>query len=181
MIINILKLLQICQSGNRSMLVTLQFFADTARQLKENGKVNDFTYLADKSTELLNGNLMLKKLLLLEIYHKCGTTEYASMMNYLELETLINNSDSEMELRKYILPRIGRGYLETADYTKAMKYTLWAENIPDELKNKSFRTEYCETSGNAYSILAMNDKTNHFSRYLQALTLQKYKFHQYHY
>ena len=52
---------QIFQPRNRDSLMIMEFVAGTAAILRKKGRLQQFVFLADRSIELLQGNLMLKK------------------------------------------------------------------------------------------------------------------------
>ena len=133
----------------------LRFVGHTARNLRKTGRLQQFVFLADISIELLQGNLILKTNVLLQITyyydfdierHECTDV----LKYYLVAEKMLDDSVLEKTLRMVILLRIGRAYFHTSQYRKTLEYTLKAEKIAIEVKHKQGEASCWRTLGNAY-------------------------------
>ena len=136
----------------------MKFVAETARILREKRRLQQFVFLADRSIALLQGNLKLKKIMLLEITigypFDIEQLECAEVLQYYILvEKMFHDSVDEQKLRINILLQIGKAYILTAHYGKALEYTLKAEKIAIEVKVKPLQALCCTNQGITYSHL----------------------------
>ena len=141
--------------------MTIKFVGETVRILKEKGRQHDFEIIADKSIELLQGNLELKQEMLLEIIECDLELEHANMLKYFpEFDKILQENDSvaAKEARMNILLKIGEAYRHTRHYEKTLEYAYKAENIAQELKDKKGEVLCCGNLGNAYLCVAEYDK-----------------------
>ena len=158
---------QIFQPRNRlDIWMIMKFVAETAKILRKNSRLQQFVFLADRSIELFQGNLELKKSILLQITIGYGFDidieqyECTDLLKYYHaVEELLDDSVDEKKLRTTILLKIGKAYILTAHYRKTLEYTLKAETITNEIKD--IETEAllcCEILGIAYLRLGEYDK-----------------------
>ena len=141
----------------------MKFVAETAKILRRKGRLQQFVFLADRSIELLQGNLKQKKDLFFEITigynfyierHECEHV----LKYYLAVEKMFDNSVGEQKFRMDILFKIGEAYSFTANYRKILKYTLKAEKIAIEVKDKQGEAACCTNLGTAYYLSAEYEK-----------------------
>ena len=132
---------QIFQPRNRDIWMIMKFVAETAKILRKNSRLQQFVFLADRSIELLQVNLQLKKFILLQITIGYGFDieqyECTDLLKYYHaVEEMLDDSVVEKKFRTTILLKIGKAYILTAHYMKALEYTLKAEQFTNEVNDK---------------------------------------------
>ena len=141
----------------------MKFVAGTAGILRKKGRLQQFVFLADRSIALVQGNLKLKKMILLEITigydfdierHECTDV----LKYYFTVEKMLDNFVDEQKSRIDILLQIGKAYILTAQYRKTLEYTIKAEKIAIEAKDKQGEGSCCLILGIAYTNLGEYEK-----------------------
>ena len=141
----------------------MEFVAETAKILRKNSRLQQFVLVADRSIELLQGNLKLRKIILLQITigygcdiegHECTDV----LKYYLAVEKMLDDSVGEKKLRIGILLQIEKAYILTADYRKTLEYTIKAEKFANQIKDKKDEALCCQNLGDAYLSLAEYEK-----------------------
>ena len=141
--------IKIFQPRSTNIWMILGFVGDRARKLRKARRLQQFVFLQDISIELLHGNLTLKTYVLLQITHfydfDIERHEYTDVLKYyLIAEKMLDDSVQEKTLRMFILLRIERAYIHTAQYRKTLKYTIKAEKIAIEVKHNKVKHPVAE-------------------------------------
>ena len=152
----------------------VEFVGELAKILRKTGRLQQFVFLADRSIELLQGNLKLIRPILLRItigYRSdIERHEYADVLKYyLEVEKMFDDSVPDKTLRMLILLKIGKAFILSAQYRKTLEYTLKAEIIAIEVKHKQGEAWCCNTLGNAY--IRLSDFKNAITSFQKGLEI----------
>ena len=135
----------------------VEFVAEMARILRKKGRLQQFVFLADRLIELLQGNLILIRyvLLLITIDSDIERHECADVLKYyIAVEKMLDDSVQDKTYKMGIFLKIGKAYILTVQYRKTLEYTLKAKEIASEVKHKQGEACCCTTLGNTYFKLA---------------------------